>query len=179
MIESPRDYGTQARKCHRSCSRSVSLSDPQHTPTHPHTRSTSLIMRLEKVPPRPVPKFAADDRFKACCRQAEMHSCDLSLFLEFDFSSLIMRGIKFEPEPATHTSVSLFLFIVCGFRLIPPFVKSDRPKKYSRSNMSCCWFQSQRKTNDSDVGCFSVVPCEVVDYLFVTVFNFPVLHKLS
>lgn len=31
LIESPRDYGTQARKCHRSCSHSVSLSDPQHT----------------------------------------------------------------------------------------------------------------------------------------------------
>lgn len=109
---------------------SLCISVRPTTHTHACARSTSLIMRPEKVPPRPelVPKFAADDRFKACCRQAEMHSCDLSLFLEFEFSSLIMRGIKFEPEPAPHTSASLFLFVVRRFRWIPQFVKSDRPK---------------------------------------------------
>lgn len=154
LIESPRDYGTPARKCHRSCSCSVSLSD-----------HITYLAPGKGSPPRPelVPKFAADDRFKAFCRQMEMHSCDLSLFLEFEFPSLMMRGIKFEPEPAPHSSASLFPLIVCRFRLTPQFVKADRPKN----------------TNDSSVRCFSVVPREVVDCLFVTVFNFPVLHKLS
>lgn len=155
LIESPRDYGTQARKCHRGCSCSVSLSDPQHT---------HGARRLSCTPGKGSPSAGAGAEICSRWQIRSMLSAGGDTHL-WSFPLFGFWVLKFNNEghqiwastcATYHQCVSFFLFIVCRFRLIPQFVKSEKLKL---AKYVLLLVPITRKT------CFSVVPCEVVDYL--------------